>query len=367
MYSTNAVGDSDTLRSHLHTLGWSSWFEERFGEHRLAGSEPGRVVADHGSAYAVQLEAGEVRAHLAGRLRHDSATRASLPAVGDWVAVQRTRDGGQALIQAVLERRSALSRKEADDPTAEQVMAANVDRVFIVAALSEALNLRRLERYLTIAWNSGAAPVIVLNKADLAGDPGEALEAVEPIALGAPVLLASGMTGEGLDGVLGELSPGLTGVLIGPSGVGKSTIINRLLGGAVLDTRAVRRDGKGRHTTTHRQLLPLPGGGMLIDTPGLRELQLWADAGALEQTFADITQLAAGCRFRDCHHEREPGCAVRLAVERGELPADRLASYRKLERELHALAVRSSVRLQQEERKKWRAIHRAVRDRTRPG
>ena len=367
MYATTPTGDSDTFHSRLHTLGWSSWFEQRFAPYRRAGVEPGRVIAGHGNAYTLQLDSAEVLAIVSGRLKHDASRPTALPAVGDWVAVQWTPDAGQAVIQSVLERRSALSRKEAGDPTAEQVMAANVDRVFIVAALSEALNLRRLERYLTIAWNSGASPVIVLNKADLAADPGEALGVVEPIALGAPVLLASGMTGDGLDRVLAELSAGLTGVLIGPSGVGKSTIINRLLGRAVLDTRAVRRDGKGRHTTTHRELLPLPGGRMLIDTPGLRELQLWADAGALEQTFEDITQFAAGCRFRDCGHEREPGCAVRLAVERGELPAERLASYRKLERELRALAVRSSVRLQEEERKKWRAIHRAVRDRTRPG
>ena len=246
-------------------------------------------------------------------------------------------------------------------------MAANVDRVFVVAALSEEVNLRRLERYLTIAWNSGASPVIVLTKADLAADPAQALAGVEPIALGAPVLLASGATGVGLDRLRAELGAGLTGVLIGPSGVGKSTLINRLMGDALLKTQAVRRDGKGRHTTTHRQLTILHHGGMLIDTPGLRELQLWGDGSALEQAFEDVARLATGCRFRDCRHQGEPSCAVRRAVEQGELQADRLASYRKLERELHALAVRSSVRLQQEERRKWRLIQKSARDRTRPG
>lgn len=325
------------------------------------------MVADHGSAYLVQLEAGEVRAAVTGRLRHSAGSRALLPAVGDWVAVQADGRAGQGPIVAVLERRSSLSRKEADESTVEQVMAANVDRIFVVAALTEDVNLRRLERYLTIAWNSGASPLIVLTKADLAADPEVAVAAVEPIASAVPVIVASGASGEGLDRIEAELAPGLTGVLIGPSGVGKSTLINRLMGADVLETRAVRRDGKGRHTTTHRELMLLPHGGMLIDTPGLRELQLWGDGAALEQAFDDVARLAAGCRFRDCRHQGEPGCAVRGAVERGELTADRLASYRKLERELHALAVRSSVRLQHEERRKWRLIQKSVRDRTRPG
>jgi len=367
MDSRAPKGDSDAIHTRLRSIGWSAWFEERFAEHGRGGSEPGRVIADHGSAYLVQLEAAAVQAVVAGRLRHAASTRASLPTVGDWVALQRLGHGDQGSIVAVLERRSALSRKEADASTVEQVMAANVDRVFVVAALSEEVNLRRLERYLTIAWNSGASPVIVLTKADLAADPAQALAGVEPIALGAPVLLASGATGVGLDRLRAELGAGLTGVLVGPSGVGKSTLINRLMGDALLKTQAVRRDGKGRHTTTHRQLTILHHGGMLIDTPGLRELQLWGDGSALEQAFEDVARLATGCRFRDCRHQGEPSCAVRRAVEQGELQADRLASYRKLERELHALAVRSSVRLQQEERRKWRLIQKSARDRTRPG
>jgi ribosome biogenesis GTPase / thiamine phosphate phosphatase len=365
--STVATGDSDVFRLRLDSLGWSAWFEERFGEHRQAGHEPGRVVADYGSACVVQLEAEEVRGAIVGRLRHGASGRAVLPAVGDWVAVQRGGPGAQASIVAVLERRSALSRKEADQSTVEQVMAANVDLIFILAALSEEVNLRRLERYLTIAWNSGASPVIVLTKADLAAVPQAAADAVEPIAPGVPVILASGVTGDGLDAIRGELAAGLTGVLIGPSGVGKSTLINRLVGDSVLKTRSVRRDGKGRHTTTHRQLIALPHGGMLIDTPGLRELQLWGDETGLDQAFEDVARLAAGCRFRDCRHAGEPGCAVHGAVDRGDLPAERLASYRKLERELRALAVRASVRLQQEERRKWRLIHKAARTHARPG
>jgi ribosome biogenesis GTPase / thiamine phosphate phosphatase len=365
--STIATGQSDAVPNRLSSLGWTDWFEERFQDHQSEGREPGRVVADYGSAYLVQLEVGEARAVVTGRLRHSAGTRALLPAVGDWVAVQAGGGGAQGSIVAVLERRSWLSRKEADESTVEQVMAANVDRVFVVAALSEEVNLRRLERYLTIAWNSGATPVIVLTKADLAADPEVAAAAVEPIASAVPVIVASGATGEGLDRIKAELASGLTGVLIGPSGVGKSTLINRLMGDNAIKTQSVRRDGKGRHTTTHRELILLPHGGMLIDTPGLRELQLWGDGAALDQAFEDIARLAAGCRFRDCAHRSEPGCAVRGAVDRGELTAERLSSYRKLERELHALAVRSSVRLQQEERRKWHLIHKAARDRTRPG
>lgn len=366
MHAPDATRDSPAPRSRLDTLGWSAWFDVRFREHGASGLVAGRVVADHGHAYTVALDGRDLTASVTGRLAHALGTTASRPAIGDWVAVRVTSDHGAGSIATVLERRSTLSRKRAAAVTEEQVIAANVDLVFIVAALSEAPNLRRLERYLTIAWDSGAAPVIVLTKADLTDDPDAARDDVDAIAPDIPVAVVSNLTGSGLAAVGEHLAPGVTGVLVGPSGVGKSSLINRLLGREQLPAQAVRRDGRGRHTTTNRQLLLLPSGGMIIDTPGLRELQLWADDEALERTFEDIGRLAAGCRYRDCRHDREPGCAVKAAILEGTLPGERLSSYRKLERELRALAMRTDVRLAQEERRKWRAIRKEVRHRTRP-
>jgi ribosome biogenesis GTPase len=263
----------------------------------------------------------------------------------------------------VVQRRTSLSRKSAGEVTEEQVLAANLDLIFIVGALGAEPNLRRLERYVTVAWESGAEPVVLLTKADLSQTPEADREQVEGIAPGVPVLVSSSLTGEGIDLIRGYLRPGLTAVLIGPSGAGKSSIINRLTGGAI-PTQAVRDDGRGRHTTTHRELLMVPGGGMIIDTPGLREVQLWHAESGLAQTFTDIEELAAGCRFNDCRHQSEPGCMVRRALEDRRLSSDRLASYRKLERELRSLEVRDDHRLQMEERKRWAAIHREARARS---
>ena len=352
--------NSDTL----DRLGWTAWFQGRFAPFREQGLEPGRVSADHAVAYAIATAAGDLTGRVTGKLRHESSNLASKPVVGDWVAFQR-EPAERGSIHAVLERKSAFSRKVAGATTEQQVMAANIDRVFVVSALSGDLNLKKLERYLTIGWESGALPVVLLTKSDLSEDLQAVRDRVAAIAPGATVLITSSVTGEGLDLVRAELGYGITGVLVGPSGVGKSTLINRLTGRAELATDEVRRDGKGRHTTTHRQLITLESGGMIIDTPGLRELQLWHGEEGLDQTFDDIAQLAMACRFNDCEHESEPGCAVQAAIAAGTLPADRLASYRKLGREIRAMRRREDRRLQLEDKNHWKAITKAMRTRVR--
>ena len=245
--------------------------------------------------------------------------------------------------------------------TVAQVVAANVDTVFLVTAFGGDLNPRRLERYLTSAWDSGSNPVIVANKSDLADDPISELAEVEAVALGVPVLPVSATTNEGLESLDSHLAPGRTIALLGSSGVGKSTLVNRLAGRELLVTAEIRSDGRGRHTTTHRELVPLPSGALLIDTPGMRELQLWADEAVLDSTFAEIAELAGECRFSDCSHEHEPGCAVRAAISDGTLPAERFASYRKLLREVRALEIRKDARLKSESRKEMRRRARRMR------
>ncbi len=347
--------------SRLADLGWSPWFEARFANYDQEGRVPGRVVAGFGTAFTVATEHGDLRASITGRLRHEAASAASLPAVGDWVVLKARA------IQAVLERRTSLSRKAASEVAEQQVMVANVDRVCIVSAVVDDFNPRRLERYLAIVWDGGASPVIVLTKADLAPSIDALIDQVSGLAPGVPVLACSAVTGQGIATLRQQFVAGETAVLVGSSGVGKSSLINRLIGQGTLPTNTLRRDGRGRHTTTNRELLVLPGGGMLIDTPGLRELQLWADQESLDQVFDDVRQLATRCRFNDCRHEAEPDCAVRQALADGSLAPERFAGYRKLEREVRSLAVRADHRLRLEESKKWRAINRAGRQRARPG
>ncbi|HEY0493683.1 MAG TPA: ribosome small subunit-dependent GTPase A [Candidatus Dormibacteraeota bacterium] len=348
----------------LDRLGWSQWFEDRFKPFRDGLFEPGRVSADYGVAFTVSTAGGDRVGRATGKLRHDGTGPNDRAVVGDWVAFE-PGIGESGSIHAILERKSAFSRKVAGETTQEQVMAANIDRVFVVSALSEDLNQAKLERYLTIGWESGALPVVLLTKADLSLDLQAVRESVEAIAPGATVLVTSSVSGEGLDLVRNELGPGITAVLVGPSGVGKSTLINRLTGRDDLATGAIRSDGKGRHTTTHRQLIPIESGGMIIDTPGLRELQLWHGEEGLDQTFDDIAQLALGCRFNNCDHESEPGCAVQAAILDGTLPAGRLASYRKLGREIRAMRRREDKRLQIEDKNRWKAITKANRSRFR--
>jgi len=318
----------------LAALGWRPALAGAFAPLAAEDLVPARVALEHTHVYRVVTAEGDWLARVSGRLRHRATGRTDFPAVGDWVAVERPVHGGDARIRAVLPRFSRFSRRAAGDPTEEQIVAANIDTVFLVSGLDGDFNPRRIERYLLVAGESGAAPVIVLNKADLADDPGAMVDEVHRVATGVPVHAIS-CREPGTLGVLRDhLGFGRTGALLGSSGVGKSTIVNQLLGKELLRTRDVREtDSRGRHTSTARQLVVLPAGGVLIDTPGMRELQLWETGEALAGTFGDIDELGEGCRFRDCTHRHEPGCAVRGAVEAGELVPERLASYRKLREE----------------------------------
>ena len=351
---------------NLEEIGWTPALAEAFALHAGEGFAPGRVSLEHTHIYRVITNRGEVLARVSGRLRHQAAVRVDFPAVGDWVALDLPPNEGKATIGAILPRKSRFSRRAAGDPTEEQIVAANIDTVFLVAGLDRDFNLRRLERYLLVASDSGASPVIVLNKADLADDVDARLAEVRALAGGVPVHAISTRVDGAVDVLRAYLRPGQTGALLGSSGVGKSTIVNRLLGHDLLRTRDVREsDSRGRHTSSVRQLVLVPGGGVLIDTPGMRELQLWETAEGLAATFADIEERAEQCRFRDCRHRQEPGCAVRTAVETAEIAAARLESYHKLQDEQAHQARQIDARAQLDEKRRTRAATRALNKRLR--
>jgi ribosome biogenesis GTPase len=346
----------------LSTLGWDDEWATAFAPFAAEGLLPGRVAREHRGLYRVFTEPGEAVASPAGRLRLDARSRIDLPAVGDWVALRGETATARAVVQAVVPRRSAFVRRAAGDETAEQVVAANVDSVLLVSGLDHDFNPRRIERYVLLAWESGARPVVVLNKADLRDDADDCRRQIEQVAPGVDVLAVSARQPSTLAALQPYLAPGRTVALLGSSGVGKSTLLNRLLGSEVQPTRAVReRDQRGRHTTTDRHLFLLPSGALAIDTPGMRELQLWEQGGGLASTFEDVEALAPGCRFRDCSHEAEPGCAVRAAVAEGRLPGERLESFQKLRGELRHLELKQDQRAQSEDTRRVRALHRAAR------
>lgn len=347
----------------LEELGWD---EERTREFEpwaeKPAHEPGRVLIGFNYLYRVGIAGGEIDAVLSGRLKHRTERQGELPAVGDWVIVRKRPDEDRGVIVAVLPRRSRFSRRMAGNVTDEQVVAANVDIIFIVMSLDDDFSVRRLERYLLMGRESGATPVVLLTKPDLSADLPADVSEVVAAAGDVPVHVLSPKLNQGLEQMAPYVNAGRTSALLGSSGVGKSTIINRLVGTDVRKTREVREsDSKGRHTTMHRELVVLPGGGLMIDTPGMRELQLWDASGSVRETFDDIEALAGSCHFTDCRHRDEPRCAVKGAVDEGRIEPDRLASYLKLQDELAYLARQQDERAQIEEKRRGKIGAKALR------
>jgi ribosome biogenesis GTPase len=356
----------------LSTYGWSETLQHDFEPFAAQGLVPARILVQQRSLYRLVVETGELEGRLSGRFAHEAASFSKngggYPVTGDWVAVELKE--GVAVIAAVLPRATAFTRMAAGTSKDRQVVAANVDLALLAASLNADLNLRRLERYLATAYESGAEPVILLTKADACADPEPLIDSVRDIAFGVPVLAMSVRTGQGLAELSALLAPGKTAVLLGSSGVGKSTLVNALAGVEKMATREIREDdAHGRHTTTHRELILLPSGALILDTPGMRELALWdAEAGvtaAFAETTAEVDLLAEGCRFRDCAHDKEPGCAVQAAVADGRLDSERWRSFQKLQREL-AHTVRSEDPIARTaERKRWAAVTKAGKARSR--
>ncbi len=350
--------------SAIETLGWDPGWAETFAPHAARGQRPARVVAVHRDTSIVRDGGGDRPASVSGSFRFEALATADYPTVGDWVALD-----GADVIAAVLPRRTVFKRLATDATRRggalddEQIMASNVDVALLVAGLDNDFNLRRIERYLAVAWSSAVSPIVVLNKADLDGDTDGRTVAVQAIAPGVAIVAVSAWTGAGLDQLLAHLRPGTTAAILGSSGVGKSTLVNALLGENRQKTAEVRvSDSRGRHTTTHRELFELPGGVLLVDTPGIRALEvLGADEG-LAPAFDDVASLAAGCRFSDCAHAGEPGCTVDAALADGRLSEDRLASHRKLEREMAHAARQGDPRARAEHRRTWRIISKSVNE-----
>lgn len=348
----------------LRQYGWGPRHEEHWRACGRADWIPGRVLSDHRHLYTVMTEWGELRAEVSGRFRASSLGTGGFPAVGDWVLLEPRLKEGAGTVQFLLPRLSHFSRKSAGARTDEQVMAANFDTVLLVMSLNQDFNLRRLERYLVMAWDSGATPVVVLTKKDVCPIPHSYVEKTEAIAQGVPVLAVSAMSGDGMAQLEPWLIPEKTLVVLGSSGAGKSTLMNRLAGQELAATQQIREDdARGRHTTTHRELYRLDSGVLVLDTPGIRELQLWESDGGVEEAFSDIRQLAAGCRFRDCTHNSEPGCAIQDAIMSGILAAERYDSYVKLSREMRHVTEKNTHALREAQRAFGRSVTKMQRER----
>ena len=350
----------------LTDLGWDDFFEFHFESYKPDNHDVGRVAVESKQFYRLYTKHGELLAQVAGKLRHEATRRSDFPAVGDWVVIRSRPEDNTATIHAVLPRKSKFVRKVAGSRTEEQVVGANIDTVFLMTSLNQDFNLRRIERYLTVAWESGANPVIVLSKSDLSEEIEERLEATRVIAGVVPAHAVTVVRPDGLDELRCYFKPGKTVALLGSSGVGKSSLINHLLDREALRVQEVREDDdRGRHTTTHRELIVLPQGGMVLDTPGMRELQLWDSGGGLHATFEDIEAVARLCYFADCCHQYEPRCAVREALESGSIDPERYLSYEKLQKELNYLVRKRDIRASILEKNKWKKLSRLASERGR--
>lgn len=348
---------------NLTSLGWNKFYEQQLTDNNKDGLIAGRVAAEQKQLYRIITEYGELNAEITGKMRFNADGRKDYPAVGDWVMVSPRIAEGKATIHAILTRKTKFSRKIAGQVIDEQIVAANIDTVFIVNALNNDFNIGRLERYLILAWESGANPVIVLSKADLCSDIEQKIAEIEKIAIGVPIHAISSLQDEGLEQLHPYLTEGQTVALLGSSGVGKSSIVNRLIGESVMLVQAIRSgDDRGRHTTTHREMMPLDLGGLIIDTPGMREIGLWDSEAGLQTAFDDIEDIAKHCRFDDCAHGTEPGCAVQGAISSGELERRRYDNYVKLQRELAYLSRKEDQRAQLAEKDKWKKLTQSIRN-----
>ncbi|WP_102694038.1 ribosome small subunit-dependent GTPase A [Rummeliibacillus pycnus] len=354
---------------NLTEYGWNNKWQDKYDDYKMANPHKnvtiGRVLLEHKHSYRVRTEIGEWLATPSGHFQYHAKMRRDYPAVGDWVVLEQLPGEEKGIIHAILPRTSLFSRKEAGLTIEEQIIAVNVDHVFLTMSLNKDFNLRRLERYLIAAYDSGANPIIVLTKKDLCEDVSNYLSQVETICFGVPVYTVSSFTGEGIDELQQLLTNGQTVALLGSSGVGKSSLTNALCGQDVMAVQTIREaDDKGRHTTTHRELFQLPQGGLLIDTPGMREFQLWNNVESLDNSFSDIELLATQCRFRDCEHMKEPGCAVLAAIEEGELEQGRYNSYFKLKRELAFIERKTNAQAQVAERNKWKKVSKQIKNKS---
>ncbi len=347
----------------LTDLGWNSFFENQFEPYRNQNYVPMRIIRENREKYTAYGETGELLCEISGKYRFDSTGKSSYPTAGDWVVGTVRNEEMKATIHALLQRKSAFSRKVAGQVTDEQIVAANIDTIFIVTGLDLNYNLRRIERYLAMAWNSGATPVIILNKSDICPEAEIRKSEVESIAFGVDIFTLSAATNTGIEFLYKYIRPGETVAFLGSSGVGKSTIINTLLGVNKLKVNEVSELGsRGRHTTTHRELILLPDGGIVIDTPGMRELQLWGDDEGLRLVFDDIEELALNCRFRDCSHVNEPGCAIIEALNNGILDPGRLESFYKLKKEFIYMADRQTMKANALEKARWKKISKLIKN-----